>query len=61
MAFQAKYIGHCAADCGNPIQVGDLVTYEDDQIVHEGCLPKTERPRELCPRCFMEKPCFCEE
>lgn len=61
MAFPAKFPGRCGRECGEPIRVDDPVTYEDDQIVHENCLPKVERPKEICPRCWTEIPCFCEE
>lgn len=59
--FAARYAGHCAAECGTPIAPGDLVRYEDDQIVHADCVPRVERPREVCTSCWTEKPCFCEE
>lgn len=61
MAFPAKFPGRCAAECGEPIREGDLVRYDEDQIVHEECIVKEERPKEICPRCWTEIPCFCEE
>jgi hypothetical protein len=61
MAFQARYVGHCAAECGNPIVPGDMVRYDDDQIVHDSCVPRVERPKEICPKCWMERPCVHDE
>lgn len=34
--FTAKYEGHCY-NCGDPIEPGDDVTYDDDEIVHAEC------------------------
>jgi hypothetical protein len=34
--FTANYPGTCAA-CLEPIDPGDEVVYEDDELVHEGC------------------------
>jgi hypothetical protein len=36
VVFQARYPGWCDT-CGNEIEVGDEVTYSDDELVHEDC------------------------
>lgn len=35
--FSAKYYGPCAAECGQKIEPGDSVLYEDGDLVHEDC------------------------
>lgn len=35
--FAAKYYGPCAGDCGEKIEPGDSVLYEDGDLVHEDC------------------------
>lgn len=35
--FAAKYPGQCAADCGEPIQVGEQIMYVSNVVVHEAC------------------------
>lgn len=62
--FPARYDGTCAADCGNRIHPGDLVRYEDDQLVHDECAPKPDplelKPTEVvCPDCYCIRPCRC--
>lgn len=34
--FRARYDGHCS-ECGEPIHVGDTVTYRDHVLCHEDC------------------------
>jgi hypothetical protein len=62
MSFEAKYGGWCA-DCDDRIQPGDTVTYnEDDALIHmhcEGLAPA--RIAEVCGKCWLTKPCECEE
>lgn len=68
--FTARYPGRCPA-CGDPIDIGEDLTWDDDQAVHFTCAGRprisviTERAREVCPRCFVEKAvngaCACEE
>jgi hypothetical protein len=58
--FTAQYPGRCHADCGQTIEPGDDVTYADDELVHAGCTPKTERPAVICGTCWLTKPCDCE-
>jgi hypothetical protein len=64
--FAARYPGHCAADCGNPILPGETVRYEDNELIHDGCVAFTEVPaRSACPRCFIvpsiSGACGCDE
>lgn len=66
MTFRAKFDGVCAAECGNRIHPGDLVRYEDDELVHDECAPKADPfalgPREVvCPDCWLVRPCECVE
>ena len=64
MAFPAKYSGRCAV-CDGPIEIGEFVTYSDEEIVHAVCdspfRPITSRYTEVvCPVCFLTS-CDCEE
>lgn len=60
-AFEARYGGRCAADCGDPIRPGDDVQYVADELVHAECAPQiTDRePARLrpepaaCPSCHL--------
>lgn len=66
MTFRAMYDGVCAAACENRIHLGDLVRYEDDQLVHDECAPKPDPievgAREIvCGVCWLIKPCRCDE
>jgi hypothetical protein len=67
--FEAKYKGTCS-DCHEPIEVGDQVVYVNDELVHVDCEGSAladvlnMRPRKkaaVCERCFMEKPCGCDD
>jgi hypothetical protein len=64
-AFNAKWLGKCAAACGSPIEPGDLVVYVDDKLVHEECEERAiggaKRIEVVCPNCFMVKPCPCDD
>lgn len=56
MSFNARYPGRCAS-CEERIHEGDLVKYEDDELVHTQCpAPVSEftiGPREtICGQCF---------
>lgn len=56
MTFQAKYAGRCVA-CGERINEGDWVTYEDDFLVHANCpdvvdVDAPQRNERKCPDCF---------
>jgi len=60
--FEAKYYGHCAGECGNPINPSDLIYYgEGDVLMHAGCTERVERPEVICERCFLVKPCGCDD
>lgn len=60
-AFPARYRGRCAAECGDPIGVGDLVTYLDDELVHDSCAavlawppsPPRRPDQDPCAACHM--------
>jgi hypothetical protein len=56
MSFGAKYAGRCAA-CDERISVGDLIRYEDDEVVHTDCpepqdIDAPRRNERQCPDCF---------
>ncbi|MEQ6899253.1 hypothetical protein [Microbacterium sp. KR10-403] len=56
--FPAQYDGVCAAECGSRIHPGDIVRYEDGQLVHDECAPQPDQlevqPYETtCPDCWM--------
>lgn len=37
--FEARYPGRCVADCGDPIEEGDMIAHVgDDGYAHETCL-----------------------
>lgn len=65
--FPARFEGGmCPADCGSRIHAGDLVRYDDDQLVHDECTPKPSRfdiaPTEVvCGVCWLVKPCRCDD
>lgn len=51
--FEARYHTTCAG-CEEKISPGDLVKFVDDEVVHEDCEPREERPaKPPCPACFM--------
>lgn len=61
MSFQAKFGGRCANECGSPIEVGDLIMYDaEDDIIHVGCETRPEAPPDVCERCNIMKPCWCD-
>lgn len=58
--FTARYSGHCQG-CHSRIEPGDEVVYdEDDALVHAGCSVPEEKPVNICKRCNMTMPCFCD-
>lgn len=62
MSFEAKYHGRCS-DCGERIEPGERVRYEDDELVHDECdgdLSVEDRPLDVCPTCWLVRPCECE-
>lgn len=61
--FPARFDGVCAADCGDRIHPGDMVRYEDDQLVHVECAPKPdplESSEVVCGVCWLVRPCRCD-
>lgn len=67
MVFLAKYPGRCD-DCREAIVPGDMVEYKGVErvLVHEVCDstgPESDldrdAKREVCPDCFLLKPCVC--
>jgi hypothetical protein len=63
MPFTAKYNGVCGA-CVERIHDGDLVQYTaDHELVHVDCdtaIP-VRRSAVVCPDCWTEKPCGCDD
>lgn len=52
--FEAKFRGRCGNDCGDPIEPGDDVMYDADNLVHLACAPQSRRPEpKQCPKCFL--------
>ncbi len=65
MAWIAKYRGVCDS-CGGEIEVGDEITFVagtgERHPIHAYCSDSARRkPAEVCPHCFMERPCPCED
>ena len=58
MAFAARYRGNCE-DCEHSIEVGDQVFYVGDVLQHFVC--PIDRPAVICDRCFLTKPCGCDD
>lgn len=55
--FAARYPGRCPS-CRESIDIGDDLAMDDEQAVHFDCAgsrPAAARPREVCPRCFIER------
>lgn len=65
--FEARYPGHCHL-CDDHIDPGDLVRYDDDEVVHNKCAsaeaittsPKVGSSVAVCPECNIDHagPCF---
>lgn len=56
MSFQARYRSQCVS-CGNPINEGEHVMYEDGHLVHLDCPDPIDddqpaRNERRCPDCF---------
>jgi hypothetical protein len=61
--FEAKYSGYCHAECGQRIEVGDLATYRDNELIHADCADRQvrdERSVAICRSCWLVQPCDCE-
>lgn len=63
-SFEARYEQTCPA--GDDIDPGDTVRYDsDDMLWHTACLTseaeaekkRAEVPADICPICFLVKPC----
>lgn len=75
MGFQARYEGKCV-ECGERIHIGDQIEIAEQSVadgfgqttyVHVDCDDAYEETeldrdakREVCPVCFLLKPCGCE-
>lgn len=60
MTFAARYPGRCHAGCGESIEPGDLVRYEEEALVHVDCPMTAHEPdRTPCPTCWLTS-CDCE-
>lgn len=56
MSFSAKYPGRCG-HCDNRIEPGQQVRYEDDELVHDDCVPTPDldaprRNERACMECW---------
>ncbi len=67
MSFTARFPGRCP-DCGEAIAPGDVVEYDDRipaRVVHVDCddtaPAPSERPVAVCDRCWLTKPCACDD
>lgn len=60
--FEAKYGGTCGS-CDERIRVGELVTYDEDVLVHAECeaAARMVRNQDVCGTCWLVKPCDCED
>jgi hypothetical protein len=61
VSFLAKYRGTCS-DCEQTIHPDDEVQYDEArELVHVECQQLERKPAPVCPTCWLEKPCECEE
>lgn len=60
-AFQAQYRGACSR-CFESIEIGDLVRYVEDALVHHHHHHASPlvRPERVCDRCYLVTPCECD-
>lgn len=62
--FTARYGGKCGG-CGHRIVPGQEVVYVDDLLTHaehEGDALQLAKPAAtVCMKCFIEKPCGCDD
>ncbi|PVU81349.1 hypothetical protein DDP54_15725 (plasmid) [Cellulomonas sp. WB94] len=57
--FEARFAGLCA-ECDRRILPGDLVRFQDDELVHDDHAndpPATRPDGPVCPRCWLTRPC----
>lgn len=51
-SFNARWSGRCA-DCDEWFDVGELVHYVDDELVHDRCSGEELKPESPpCPQCW---------
>lgn len=63
MAFEARYQSVCG-ECGERIHAGDRATYIDGAIAHDDCestVVTPTRKADVCTKCWLTKPCGCED
>lgn len=65
MAIAARFYGTCG-ECDGTIKPGDLIITDpldgaSATWIHERCPESLEHRREVCPTCFIEKPCACDD
>lgn len=69
MSFEAKYEGRCP-ECLERIHMGDLVQFGPEDsfsrrrpVVHVDCeaAAPVERVEVVCDKCFLIKPCGCDD
>lgn len=61
--FTARYGGWCTAG-GDELVAGDEVVHDGDGYSHVECYvggDVGDAPVEVCDRCRMTKPCWCDE
>lgn len=65
MSFRAQFSGRCFGGCDG-IEEGDEVEFANGVLAHvdceeaEGARPEPKRA-ETCPRCWLERPCECDD
>lgn len=63
--FPARYPGRCVS-CGDDIEVGETLRWDDDVAIHANCQPTPEvEPRPTCPKCWtvyaVNGDCGCDQ
>jgi hypothetical protein len=59
-SFEAQYRGTCQR-CFLEIEVGELVRYVDDELMHVSHQQKEQRPEQICDQCYLVRPCEHDE
>lgn len=61
MSFPAEYPGRCDY-CDERIHVGEMIHRTADRYYrHDICPDLIEKRAPICDRCFIEKPCACDD
>jgi hypothetical protein len=65
LPFLARYTGTCGR-CEDDIRPGQRVKYVAGELVHTGCADgegvlTVTRKEVVCEKCWLVKPCGCEE